>query len=196
MNIIEYIAIGIAFGIESMIVMYRHARPNGLRLTQGLMASLLFAVIYAILAFTGILIGSMLHFDDMINPNSEAYSTTNALVYVGLTVVVVIKMLLAMHNEKKETKTIVYDIRRVSTVVALAIATGINLLIIYLGVGFADGNSHKFITILLPLIISVFLLSYLGIMFGRQQVALRPRRWQYVISILLLAIAIYHVINS
>ena len=196
MSIIEYIVIGLAFGIESMIVMYRHARLGSLRLTQGLLASLIFAAIYGLLAMAGMYIGDLLHFDDMINPNSKAYVTTNVLVFIGLTAVVCIKMLLAMRNEKKDTAEVVYDLRRTSTVVALALATGVNLLILFLGVGFVDASSHSMVAAILPLFVCVFLFSYLGIMFGRQQTPLRPRRWQFIIILMLLAIAIYRGITA
>ena len=46
------------------------------------------------------------------------------------------------------------------------------------------------------MLIASLLLGYVGLMFGRQKVDLRPRRWTILASILILAVAIAAVVNA
>ncbi|MBQ6742963.1 MAG: hypothetical protein IJR04_10330 [Bacteroidales bacterium] len=48
----------------------------------------------------------------------------------------------------------------------------------------------------MPMLVSTFLFSYLGVMYGRQQVKLRPRRWMVVSVIIIIVTAIAAVVNA
>ncbi|MBR1792521.1 MAG: manganese efflux pump [Bacteroidales bacterium] len=190
MSYIESILIALSFGIDSMIVMRNQAEKTNIRLTRAIGVSALISIIGVAMIILGIFIGDILRFETPDSPT--AYTATNTLVFVGLTVVVTIRTL---WGSLKHESNIAYDISRWSTVIALAIALGINLLIYGIGVGFLYHSEHIETTVCLPLFPCLFLLNYLGIMFGRQKTPLRERRWKILSSVLLLSIAIYCVID-
>ena len=190
MSIFEYIAIALAFSIESMTVMRTQAEKTRIPLTQGVGIAVLFAIAYALMMLAGLRIGNILRFEDTITPN--AYATANTLVYVGLSVLLAIKII--AQTLKKKGSSATYDISRWPTVIALALASSIDALILGLGIGFLPQTDSDILKATIPLLIGIFLLSYLGIMFGRQATPLRQRRWHILSVLLLLSIAIYRII--
>ncbi len=46
------------------------------------------------------------------------------------------------------------------------------------------------------MLVSTFLFSYLGVMYGRQHVKLRPRRWMAVSAVIIIVTAIAAVVNA
>ena len=65
-----------------------------------------------------------------------------------------------------------------------------------MGVGFVTLLSGHFHSAFWPLLVATFLFSYLGIMYGRQHVKLRPRRWMVVSAVILIVTAIAAVVNA
>ena len=190
MTIFEYILIALAFGIETMLFMRRHTEKVPVRLTQGAALASIVALVYAVMFLLGIRIGNILRFAD---PDMGAsFDTTNSLVFVGLAVVVVLKMLISLRR-RKNREAVIYNIERYTTMVALAFAMGINVLIFGLGVGFLPATDGDLWRVAIPMFVAVLLLAYWGIMLGRQKVEIREKRWIFISVILLLAVVLYRV---
>lgn len=190
MTIFEYILIALAFGTETMLFMRRHTEKVPVRLTQGAALASIVALVYAVMFLLGIRIGKILRFAD---PDMGAsFDTANSLVFVGLAVVVVLKMLISLRR-RKNRETVIYNIERYTTMVALAFAMGINVLIFGLGVGFLPATDGDLWRVAIPMFVAVLLLAYWGIMLGRQKVEIREKRWIFISVILLLAVVLYRV---
>jgi hypothetical protein len=69
-------------------------------------------------------------------------------------------------------------------------------MLVGLGLGFVTPLTGHIHWAIWPLFISTTLLGYMGIMFGRQKVTMRPRRWMIIACILLLGCGIAAVVNS
>lgn len=191
MSILEYIVIALAFSIESMIVTRTQAEKTRIPLTQGVGIAVLLAIAYALMMLAGLRIGNILRFEDA--STTDAYATANTLVYVGLSVLLTIKII--ARTLKKKSPSATYDISRWPTVIALALASSIDALILGLGIGFLPQTANDSLKAITPLLIGIFLLSYLGIMFGRQATPLRLRRWHIMSALLLLSISIYRIVT-
>lgn len=190
MSLFEYILIALAFSIESMLLMRSQSNKTHIALTRGLAISLFLALTYAFMLFAGLHIGNLLRFEE--NDRADAYNTANTLVFIGISLLLCIKVLLPALRKKEQIAA--YDINRWTTIVALAFASSIDLLIYGLGVGFLPQSHDEGLKAFIPMIICVFLLSYMGIMFGRQGTTLRPRRWHILSVLLLFSITLYHII--
>ncbi len=190
MTIFEYILIALAFGTETMLFMRRHTEKVPVRLTQGAALASIVALVYAVMFLLGIRIGNILRFAD---PDMGAsFDTANSLVFVGLAVVVVLKMLISLRR-RKNREAVIYNIERYTTMVALAFAMGINVLIFGLGVGFLPATDGDLWRVAIPMFVAVLLLAYWGVMLGRQKVEIREKRWIFISVILLLAVVLYRV---
>lgn len=190
MTIFEYILIALAFGTETMLFMRRHTEKVPVRLTQGAAIASIVALVYAVMFLLGIRIGNILRFAD---PDMGAsFDTANSLVFVGLAVVVVLKMLISLRR-RKNREAVIYNIERYTTMVALAFAMGINVLIFGLGVGFLPATDGDLWRVAIPMFVAVLLLAYWGVMLGRQKVEIREKRWIFISVILLLAVVLYRV---
>ncbi len=190
MTIFEYILIALAFGTETMLFMRRHTEKVPVRLTQGAALASIVALVYAVMFLLGIRIGNILRFAD---PDMGAsFDTANSLVFVGLAVVVVLKMLISLRRCKNR-EAVIYNIERYTTMVALAFAMGINVLIFGLGVGFLPATDGDLWRVAIPMFVAVLLLAYWGVMLGRQKVEIREKRWIFISVILLLAVVLYRV---
>ena len=138
------------------------------------------ATIYVLLFILGITLGDLLRIEGADAP--QLYARTNAYIFLGLAIFVALRMLLP--HLKRKPQLPVFDLRNWSSVIAMSVASGINVLLIGLGLGFVmpiAGHVHWAIW---PLFISSVLLGYTGIMFGRQKVTIRPLRWMIVACIL------------
>lgn len=191
MTVFEYIVIALAFGIETMIFMRRHTERVPVKLTRGATLSAIVALVYVVLFLLGLRIGNILRFASP--DGATLYDNTNILVFVGLAVVVVLKMMVFLRRRKKQ-ESVVYNIERYSTMIALAFALGINVLIFGLAVGFLPSSDRDSWRAAIPMFTAVLLLSYWGVMLGRQKVAIREKRWIFISLLLLLSVVIYRVV--
>ncbi len=192
MSIATYIVLSIAFGVTAMLLMRRCAETTPVKLTKGLAIMFVTAIIYVLLFILGITLGDLLRIEGADAP--QLYASTNAYIFLGLTIFVALRMLLP--HLKRKPQLPVFDLRNWSSVIAMSVASGINVLLVGLGLGFVmplAGHVHWAIW---PLFISSVLLGYTGIMFGRQKVTIRPLRWMIVACILLLGCGIAAVVNS
>ena len=191
MSLVSYIILALAFGIVAMLLFRRcgEATPVQLLLGLGIVAAV--AVIHTALYWLGTLLGGLLMFYSPEEP--DRYNDLNSYVLMGLAVVVALKLLAPYL--RREPQLPVFNLTDKLAVLAMAAATGINVLLVGIGVGFVDScpDVHK---IIWPLLVTSILLGYLGLMFGRQKVDLRPRRWMVIASVMLLGVAIAAVVNA
>ena len=193
MSIVSFIVIAIALGISAMLFMRRCAEAAPVPLSAGLLISFSVAVVHAALFCLSIHLGNMLRFELPGDP--EAFARPNSFVLLGLTIIVTIKMMWPYMGRKSQPMA--YDLNvSIFRVVLLAVATGINGFLLGVGIGFVTPLSGHLHSALWPLMIATLLFSYLGIMYGRQRVKLRPRRWMVVSSLILLVMAIAAVVNA
>lgn len=192
MSIATYIVLSIAFGVTAMLLMRRCAETTPVKLTKGLAIMFVTAVIYVLLFILGITLGDLLRIEGADAP--QLYARTNAYIFLGLTIFVALRMLLP--HLKRKPQLPVFDLRNWSSVIAMSVASGINVLLVGLGLGFVMPPAGHVHWAIWPLFISSVLLGYTGIMFGRQKVTIRPLRWMIVACILLLGCGIAAVVNS
>lgn len=192
MSIATYIVLSIAFGVTAMLLMRRCAETTPVKLTKGLAIMFVTATIYVLLFILGITLGDLLRIEGTDAP--QLYARTNAYIFLGLTIFVALRMLLP--HLKRKPQLPVFDLRNWSSVIAMSVASGINVLLVGLGLGFVMPLAGHIHWAIWPLFISSVLLGYTGIMFGRQKVTIRPLRWMIVACILLLGCGIAAVVNS
>lgn len=193
MSIISFIVISIALGISAMMLMRRCAEASPVPLSAGLLISVTVAIVHVALFCSGILLGNMLRFELPGDP--YAFARPNSFVLLGLSIIVAVKMLWPYMGKK--TTPVAYDLNAGTLRVLLfTVATGINGFLLGIGVGFVVLLAEHRHAALWPLLIATFLFSYLGIMYGRQHVKLRPRRWLSVSAIILIVTAIAAVVNA
>lgn len=193
MSIISFIVISIALGFSAMMLMRRCAEASPVPLSAGLLISVSVAIVHVALFCLGILLGNMLRFELPGDP--YAFARPNSFVLLGLSIIVAVKMLWPYMGKK--TTPVAYDLNAGTLRVLLfTVATGINGFLLGIGVGFVVLLVEHRHAALWPLLIATFLFSYLGIMYGRQHVKLRPRRWLSVSAIILIVTAIAAVVNA
>ena len=192
MSIATYIVLSIAFGVTAMLLMRRCAETTPVKLTKGLAIMFVTATIYVLLFILGITLGDLLRIEGTDAP--QLYARTNAYIFLGLTIFVALRMLLP--HLKRKPQLPVFDLRNWGSVLAMSVASGINVLLVGLGLGFVMPLARHIHWAIWPLFISSVLLGYTGIMFGRQKVTIRPLRWMIVACILLLGCGIAAVVNS
>ena len=175
MSIATYIVLSLAFGIGTMLLMRRCAEATPVKLTKGLAIMFFTALVHTLLFILGIAMGDLLRIEGTDAP--QLYARTNAYIFLGLTIFVTLRML-------------------IPHLIAMSVASGINVLLVGLGLGFVMPLAGHIHWAIWPLFTSTLLLGYLGIMFGRQKVTMRPLRWMIVASILLLGCGIAAVVNS
>ena len=191
MFIVSIIVIALALGIVDMLLFRRCAEATPVRLSAGLALAFIVAAIHVLLLWVGSLVGSLLRLESPDDP--AMYSDIDAYIFLGMTLVVVLKMLVPYL--RREPHLPLFNLHSFPSVLAMATATGINVLLLGIGIGFVDSgcNPHWLVW---PLLVSGTLLGYLGLMFGRQHVEMRPRRWMVVACVLLLGVAIAATYNA
>lgn len=192
MHVATYIVLALAFGINAMLLMRRCAEATPVKLTKGIAIMLIVSAINSLLFLLGMSIGDLLRIEGSNAP--EIYARTNAYIFLGMVVIVTLRMLLPYLRRKPQLA--VFDLRNWGSIIAMAVANGINILLIGLGLGFVNALSNSIHWAVWPLFISILLLGYIGMMFGRQKVEMRPRRWMIVACILILGCAIAAVVNA
>lgn len=193
MSIVSYIVIALAMGVVNMLFFRRCGETTHMRLSEGLLVILAQSAIHAALFYLGGLIGILLC---MYSPSDPTmYADVNAYIFLGMVLVVIIKMLFPYL--RKEPRLPVFDLDKKSVFAfsGMIIVTGINVFLVGVGVGFTETENpiHK---MLWPMFGMSFLFGYLGLMFGRQKVTMRPRRWMILACVLLLGTAIAAVVNA
>ena len=186
MRIATYIVVALAFGIADMLLFRRCAQASPIPLVRGLLVALFTAAVQSALFLLGMAAGSLLRFE--LPDDADAFGRANAFVFVGLDLFVMLRML--WPYLRKEARLPVFDLASFGATAALAVASGVNLLLLGLGMGFAASGDVGFHSALWPLLVLLSLASYWGIMLGRRNVAMRPRRWILVACILLMGLAI------
>lgn len=191
MSVASYIVIALAFGLVNMLLFRRCAEATPIRLSAGLLVTFGTAAVHTLLFWLGTLLGGLLRLESPVDP--YLYADYNAYIFLGIVIVVVVKMLAPYL--RREPRIPVFSLADTRAVLALAVASGINVLLVGVGAGFVQQASvpHR---IIWPMLIFSFLFAYLGLMFGRQKVQLRPRRWMILASVLLIAAAIAAVVNA
>lgn len=179
MSVIEYIILAFALTLPTMITVRSCAQGMPIRLTRGLLLSLLWSVEHALLLVLGMYVGEMLRF---------GMPEYDKLVYLGLMVVVAIRMFFAAFRKQDKTQPS-YDISQWGTSLLLGVATGTNVLFVGLGLGFLVDVSTDMWRAAIPLAVIIFLLSYLAIMLGRRKKEMRERRWLLIAVLFLLIFA-------
>ena len=184
---LEYIILSFALALPVLLTLRDSADKVRLRLSRGLLVSLLLAAEQVLLILLGMYLGNLLRFD------IPEYDTP---VFLGLFIVVAIRMTITAFRKPKKADAPVFDISRWPTVLLMGIATGTNALFVGLGLGFRASLAQDLWAVAIPLLIAVILFSYLGIMLGRQHKTLRPRRWLLIAVLFLLVYAIKCTIDS
>ena len=192
MHVATYIVLALAFGINTMILMRRCAEATPIKLTKGLGITFLVSIVSCLFFMLGISLGDLLRIEGSDAP--QLYARTNAFIFLGLAVFVSLRMLLPYLRRKPQLA--VFDLRNWGSVAAMAVASSINILLTGLVLGFVNSLSGNIHWAIWPMFVSVLILGYLGIMFGRQKVEMRPRRWMIVACILIIGSAIAAVVNA
>lgn len=191
MSIVSYIVLALALGLVNMLLFRRCGEATPVRLSTGLLQVLMVSAIHTALIYLGSLVGSLLSLHSPDDP--YMYADVNAYIFLGMSVVVIVKML--MPYLRKEPRLPLFNLDDSRAVLAMAAATGVNVFLVGIGTGFVETGQavHKLIW---PLLTASILLGYLGLMFGRQKVQLRPRRWMVAACVLILGVAIAAVVNA
>lgn len=174
-----------------MLLFYHCGSATPVRLTSGLVITLSVSAIHTLLYNIGIMTGDLLRFES--DGGTALFARTNAYIMLGLMLFIIIKMLLPYL--RREPKVPVFDLRNRKSVLAMVLATGINVLLIGIAVGLVTKNLNLHM-IIWPLLVASFLLGYLGLMCGRQKVKLRPRIWMIACCILLLGVTVATTVNA
>lgn len=185
MSIVSYIVIALALGLVNMLLFRRCGEATPVRLSEGLFIVCVVSAIQVLMYYLGSLVGGMLSLHSPSDPSM--YADINAYIFLGISIVVILKLLVPYL--RKEPQLPLFNLGNTWSVLAMAVATGINVLLLGIGTGFVE-SGHALHKLLWPLLITSVLLGYLGLMFGRQKIELRPRRWMLLACLLLLATAI------
>lgn len=177
MTLISYIVLALALGIQAFVALRNSAAAHPMRLTRGVLVSVLLALVFAALLAGGMTVGEMLRLD---------VPQVDKSIALGLFGVVVVKQLFSL----RASVTTGYDIQRLGAAIVVALALGINALLLGMGVGFVANLSADWLKMALPLLLLVSLMGTWGIMLGRKQVDIRPRRWLYISMLCLLVVAV------
>lgn len=184
MSVIEYIILSIALTIPTLVVVRYSVHKLPIRLVRGLGVSFLLGAEQVILLLLGIVLGNILRFD---------LSEYDDLVYLGLLVFVALRMFLeamGLERKKKKGQRSIFNLSKWSTSLLLGVATGVNVLLAGLGLGFRVAIERDLWCAAISLFVIAFIFCYLGIMMGRQKKAMREKRWMLMGVIFLLAFAL------
>lgn len=192
MLIAAYIVIALAFGIADMLLFRRCAEVTPVRLSRGLLLALAVAAVQTLFFLLGMALGDLLRFE--LPDNADAFSRTNALIFLGLDLFVLLRMLLPYL--RREPRLPHFDLAGNAACAAMAVTAGVNTLLVGLGAGFVASPAVDLHKALWPMLVACFLLGYWGLMLGRQKVAMRPVRWMLVAAVLLLAVAIAAIVRA
>jgi len=177
MTIINYIVLALAFAIQSLVSMRNSAVEHPISLTRGLGVSSILTLVFTLMLALGMWLGNMFRFD---------YAQVDHSMFLGFMILAVVKLLFSI---RRATVT-GYDISTLGKSLLVAVALGINLLIVGIGMGFVSQLATDRWKMAIPLMLLVFLMSMWGIMLGRKNIDIRPKRWQYISILCLLVVSI------
>ena len=187
MVILSYILFALSLGLVAMLKMARVAKSSSIRLTYGLLVSFVTAVIGGGLVLGGEAIGGSLRISE------AGYEMFNEAIFIAVAVVVGVKLLIEGFRKKEEEEP---DLSRIGTMLALAIALGINGFLIGLGDGFLGGQLFKNgLGLSIGVAASSLVASYMGIMFGRRGLAFTKKKWMVAAVLLLLSAVVLRIIQ-
>ncbi len=190
MSIFEYIVLALAISLVMMVSLRPCAMQSPIKLSKGIIVALVIALIQTCMLTIGMIVGDILSFDG----KDPAYDEQlNELIYIGLVAIVCIKLLSMVWNKKKEIPA--YNISRWSTVFALSIARGIDVFLLGMANGFIVNIENEFLKATIPLFVALALICYWAIMLGRQKTAIQERRWTIFAIVMLLAVAIFRIVD-
>ena len=193
MHVITFVVFAMALGISVMMLMHRCADAVPISLPSGLLVSVTLAMVHVVLFCLGMLIGNVFRFESVVDP--EEFSRSNAFVCFGLALIVAVKQIWPYLGRK--TAPLSYEINTGTVrVFFFTVATGINGFLLAIGVGFVLPLVDYFHAVVWIFLAFFFVFSYLGIMFGRQHIVLRPRRWMLLSSVMIFVIAIAMLIRG
>jgi len=187
MKVFEYIVLSLALALPVLLTLRDCADKVRVRLSRGLLVSLVVAAEQVLLVLLGMFLGNLLRLDVPEYDN---------LVFLGLLVAVALRMFIQAFRKPKGDNAAVFDISRWGTVLLMGLATGTNTLFVGMGLGFRTSLAQDLWTVAIPLFVVIFLFSYWGIMLGRQHKALRPRRWLLIATLFLLVYAIKGTVDA
>lgn len=190
MSIASYIVIALALALSNMLQFRRSGEVTPIRLSTGVFVALLVAVVHSALYYLGGAIGSLLRISSPDSPTM--YADVNAYIFLGLAIVVAVK--LVFPYLKRNPQLPVFRLDQLQSVFAMALASGINVCLVGIGTGFVE-SGQAFHRMVWPMLACIFLFGYLGLMFGRQKVQMRPRRWIVIAGVLLVGVGIAAVVN-
>ena len=179
MSILEYIVLSLALSIETLLVVRKSAFKSDILLSRGLLVSFIIALIHSIFLGLGILVGNLLMF---------GFPEVDNLVYLGLMIVVAGRLLVT--SLRKNDNHPSYEIKRISTTCALAVATGVNVLFVGLALGFRVYVENDILKSSIPLFVLTFMFAYWAIMLGRREVEVNTKRWGLIGVLFLLIFAL------
>ena len=192
MHIAAYIVLALAFGISNMLLFCRCAEATPIRLSRGLVLTLATAALQTIMFILGMLAGDILRFE--LPDSTDAFTKANALIFFGLYIIVILRML--KPYLRKEPRLPLFNLGSNKVAIALALTAAVNPLFLGLGAGFVASVADMHMVWLALILIPLWLAGYWGLMLGRQKVAIRPRRWMIVASILMLGVGIAALVNA
>lgn len=184
MSVIFYILLALALGFSTSLVVRSCAEHNPVRLSYGLVVALTIALVHAVFLAAGAFLAGGLTF---------SLPEVDSLVYAGLLALVAVKLWIGMRGKNRPAPA--YDISRWTTVLLLAVATGVNVLVAGLGVGFIASMSADLWKCVVPMVVITFLLLYFAIMLGRRKVQVKPRLWTFVSVLLLLSLVVFVLVR-
>ncbi|MBR1784265.1 MAG: manganese efflux pump [Bacteroidales bacterium] len=192
MSVISMLAMALAIGIADMLLLYRHNKTADMRPSQSLLATLTVAVIHTGLYLLGVIVGQLVRFSSA--NGADLYAKENALLLAVLGAFVALRQLRPYLRRKKNKTAIDPAVNH--PVIMMAMATGINILLLGLGVGCADGNRHSLHIVVWPLLGLTILLGHFGAMMGRQHTNLRQKRWIALSSLMIVAAIAATAVNA
>lgn len=192
MHIAAYIVLALAFAISNMLLFRRCAEPTPIRLTRGLWLTFFVAATQTAFFLLGILLGDLIRFE--LPDDSSAFASANALIFLGLDLFVMLRMLLPYLH--REPRLPLFDLGNGKASLALSFTAAVNPLLVGLGTGFVASTAD--INILWPIVMLVllWLFGYWGLMLGRQKVAVRPTRWMVIAAVMLLGVGIAALLRA
>ena len=192
MHIAAYIVIALAFAISNMLLFRRCAELTPIRLSRALWLTLCVSAVQTALFLLGWVLGDMLRFE--LPDDSSAFSSANAMIFLGLDIFVMLRMLLPYL--RREPRLPLFDLGNNKATMAISLTAAINPLLVGLGAGFVASTSDIYKVWPIAMLVLLWLLGYWGVMLGRRKVAIRPVRWMLIASILLLGVGIAAMVNA
>lgn len=177
MNIIDFIILALAIGIDSFSSIHKSVRNHPIPLPRGLAIATLMAAIFIGFTSVGILISNALRFN---------YTQIDKVVCIAFILLVALKRTI---ESRKQINGNAFNLSQYTQSIVFSIAKGINILLLGLGIGFVE-NISCFWKISIPIFVLVLIFSMWGTMLGRKQIEMNYRRWGILSTLCLIIIAI------